>query len=723
MFHQANSVQTSDSEEEECDDKNKDGQPLKIPRIVGMGLNLLFELVRETQKQYPELCVKALRALLDLLQGQLPEGMKGEPADILEGMFQLLMELTTGQGLENIPLELSNTLTSLACAGLISLVIAWGDTGKYLTAIGAMLMNTNSLCGQTIPVSSILTSLQKSIHAVLHGRTQLPDWLSQGVKVKALADSFKLDSVSRQKVSVQSHCALASDGCYLYVLNKQGLSKVGSGFGGTIKGHVYTCKDNFDSGKGWLAYAGEYLFFHPCNENKGTLYIVNQDSLEIEGTTQLQDISPGSSVLFSDGQNIGQIASTKDDSFVVRTYDPYHSPMTLVSEVPLKLARKCMDVFGLSGFDPDIHRHSINTGFDEDAVTISAGREFALIRTISGKVLYCGKSQALGIKQGGPAAGKWAELPITKSPKIVQVVTGHDSQHALLVSDDGSVFFVGTPRRGEDGDSSIVKVRRQPKAMKPKKLIRLESKNVVYVACNNGSSAMVTKEGEVFMFGKDTTHCDHASGHVTDLKDVIISQISLGKAHAVTLTNKGLVYTFGINNKGQCGRDYSPGATKEGSSNVTMAEEEDEGEPEEIVCPQGKHRWRHDQCMVCTVCGECTGYGVNCISSGRFDRSPGLPCGCGSGDSGCAECGVCKSCAGESELTDQLNERGGKTGLKTNLDLDKKKVGRPGVKPLEQIGKRMEQKIEKVQKAKNKSLKQNKFRGNYYCLFTYIHSP
>ena len=53
-------------------------------------------------------------------------------------------------------------------------------------------------------------------------------------------------------------------------------------------------------------------------------------------------------------------------------------------------------------------------------------------------------------------------------------------------------------------------------------------------------------------------------GHVTDLKDVIISQISLGKAHAVTLTNKGLVYTFGINNKGQCGRDYSPGATKEG---------------------------------------------------------------------------------------------------------------------------------------------------------------
>lgn len=65
---------------------------------------------------------------------------------------------------------------------------------------------------------------------------------------------------------------------------------------------------------------------------------------------------------------------------------------------------------------------------------------------------------------------------------------------------------------------------------------------------------------------------------MTDLKDVIISQISLGKAHAVTLTNKGLVYTFGINNKGQCGRDYSPGATKEGKFSLSL------GQPGVLFC-------------------------------------------------------------------------------------------------------------------------------------------
>jgi len=53
-------------------------------------------------------------------------------------------------------------------------------------------------------------------------------------------------------------------------------------------------------------------------------------------------------------------------------------------------------------------------------------------------------------------------------------------------------------------------------------------------------------------------------GHVTDLKDQVVTQIALGKAHAIALTNKGRIYTFGINNKGQCGRDFNPGAAKDG---------------------------------------------------------------------------------------------------------------------------------------------------------------
>ena len=58
----------------------------------------------------------------------------------------------------------------------------------------------------------------------------------------------------------------------------------------------------------------------------------------------------------------------------------------------------------------------------------------------------------------------------------------------------------------------VAKGRRQPKAVKPKKMIRLEAKTVVFAACNNGSSAVITKEGGVYMFGKDTAHCHQSSG-------------------------------------------------------------------------------------------------------------------------------------------------------------------------------------------------------------------
>ena len=47
------------------------------------------------------------------------------------------------------------------------------------------------------------------------------------------------------------------------------------------------------------------------------------------------------------------------------------------------------------------------------------------------------------------------------------------------------------------------------------------------------------------------------SGLVHELRDIQVAQVCLGKAHAVVLTSKGAVYTFGINNKGQCGRDFT----------------------------------------------------------------------------------------------------------------------------------------------------------------------
>lgn len=55
-------------------------------KIVGIGLRSVFTLMRESRTIDPVLCTKALSALLDVLQGQLPEGLKSEPDDVI-GIF------------------------------------------------------------------------------------------------------------------------------------------------------------------------------------------------------------------------------------------------------------------------------------------------------------------------------------------------------------------------------------------------------------------------------------------------------------------------------------------------------------------------------------------------------------------------------------------------------------------------------------------------------------
>lgn len=48
-----------------------------------VGLSGVFELIRDTHRSHPELCARALQALVNILQGQELESMKNEPADAI----------------------------------------------------------------------------------------------------------------------------------------------------------------------------------------------------------------------------------------------------------------------------------------------------------------------------------------------------------------------------------------------------------------------------------------------------------------------------------------------------------------------------------------------------------------------------------------------------------------------------------------------------------------
>lgn len=127
--------------------------PVKVSKVVGIGLRSVFELIRESRITHPTLCTKALLALLDVLQGQAPEALKSEPPEVIDSLFDLLLDLATLHGPESSTPNDGSHFTAVACACLLSLVVVRGDTGKYLSAIAALLMCPRSLSLQNIQVN------------------------------------------------------------------------------------------------------------------------------------------------------------------------------------------------------------------------------------------------------------------------------------------------------------------------------------------------------------------------------------------------------------------------------------------------------------------------------------------------------------------------------------------------------------------------------------------
>lgn len=159
----------------------------------------------------------------------------------------------------------------------------------------------------------------------------------------------------------------------------------------------------------------------------------------------------------------------------------------------------------------------------------------------------------------------------------------------------------------------------------------------MHASCNNGTSALVTNTGKLIMLGKDTMHCDSSTGFVTDILDQHITKVALGKAHTVALNSKGQIFTFGMNNKGQCGR--SKGKPNQCAQEVEFGTKSQHSQSSSSLnqvgslkfdvtnmCDFEEHNIVHGQCRVCAICRECTGYNGSCVSTRKMaidQRKPG----------------------------------------------------------------------------------------------------
>ena len=169
-------------------------------------------------------------------------------------------------------------------------------------------MSPRSYAGELIFMPGILAAMQRSVYSLLIRRTVHPDFMSHGVPVSCLVDTFPVNWKEGASKDIPKCYSMASDGHYLYLHTSSGLYKVGSGFSGTMKGHVYKHKnDFFQDQPGWLGIAGRTLYYKSNETQRLELVMVDQDTLEpIKVVTTLERF-PVPYLMLTDGEQIAQV--------------------------------------------------------------------------------------------------------------------------------------------------------------------------------------------------------------------------------------------------------------------------------------------------------------------------------------------------------------------------------------------------------------------------------
>ncbi|XP_065222944.1 E3 ubiquitin-protein ligase MYCBP2 isoform X3 [Planococcus citri] len=652
---------------EDIQNRTEQSDVSELSKVVKIGIRSIFELIKGSKTEYPDLCVRAVTSLFTILEGLRLEALCDEPSDIVGDIFNVLLNVVDECLNEEI-VERSpdvQRLIEISSACLLSFAIIRGDTGKMLRAISAILISKYSLSHSMVLPNAVI-ELQKSVQSVITGKLKHPNWFTHGVLKSSCISSFLLlFTADDSKLSLKIK-NLACDGYYLYIYTSYGLYKIGTGYNGTIPRNVYAHNPAFfGQDNGWIFYMKNSLYFMLMKQ-KGSneLYLVNENNLELQ---QMIRIDSNVSIftkglVFVDGDYLCSLCSPKEDELVIRSMEIVENNLTLIQEeLRFQLSEKYFKLFGSSCGSEEKLLSSRCVGVNEELISFASGKEFSLLQTSDGKVLYNSKLGNQNLRAPGTRSNQcWVELICPKMSTVKQCVIGNDGSIGLLVYNDGSVYFIGFARRGEDGENGAV--RRQCNQIKPRKMTRMDGKNVVYAACNHGSTALVTDKGELFMFGKDAIHCDPGTGYVSDLKHVRVRSVALGKVHVVVLTDKGHVYTFGYNGRGQCGRFSSSEGPGRSEAYMEVYVDDDENSASsddtysDVICLKGTHIFKQDKCMICPICHQCTGYGAGCLASNEGDREPGEECGCGDGDSGCAKCCICKICAFEEDPDQELDD-------------------------------------------------------------------
>ncbi|RHY55188.1 hypothetical protein DYB30_001880 [Aphanomyces astaci] len=217
--------------------------------------------------------------------------------------------------------------------------------------------------------------------------------------------------------------------------------------------------------------------------------------------------------------------------------------------------------YGELGVGDDIERHQLTFvpfGGWDDVKQVVSGNEILAMLTNSGVVLTAGLN-----KSGQCGHGHFDErvmllrpVEALRSQKITYIAASNGCEHMIAVTDTGLAYSWGYNDRGQLGHENITTKIHQPKLIES-----IRDKKIVFAAVSYHHSAIVTDKGDLYTFGmndcgqlgQDTTTHVSEPQHVKALEGYIVTMVSCGLYHTVACTSTGELFTFGKNDYGQLG--------------------------------------------------------------------------------------------------------------------------------------------------------------------------
>ncbi|CAL2043031.1 unnamed protein product [Caenorhabditis brenneri] len=587
-------------------------------QLVGASLTCIFEVLEQLSRRDAELCVQALESLLTLIQSMPIECLQSENRFSMSAMIQVLKTLRE----DGCP-----SVSSKATSCLVALAVACGEPEHLSSTIRSLIcmkknirMSADSTYDMIQMPENLRRLLLKVRRKALGGDSitnQPPNWSMIDVNDHSVANCFTLPTLPENSPSSDTpdddnriHSTMACDGTFLYILNYVGLYKLGTGLNETIAGKLYAANQGLKSSKNVQMYL--------CN---GSLYLRRNYSscISVIDTDSLLDIGevilPPSCVqhaLFTDGTYFYSATLIANSTLMTIQLNDSFSPS---NEANSKKSHRLTDLkFNPFGDIQIPHQlpDYLPANLHPQTSDLHFTRELAFIQARSGKVYYAGNGTRFGLFETG---NNWMELCLPEP--IVQISVGTDT-----------IMF-----RSGAGHGWIASVDDKKRNGRLRRIAPSNRRKIIHVCASGHIYGYVTENGKIFMGGPHTMRVNASSNMLCGMDSVTVSSLALGKSHGVAVTRNGHLFTWGLNNMNQCGR------TAESTS--AAASPRHAARQEYQICPIGEHTWLNDTPSVCAQCGLCSARGVAC---GRVPRARGTMCHCGTGESSCLRCGLCRPC-------------------------------------------------------------------------------